>query len=1283
MSQVKSKESAPGSPAKGVSMPAAAMPPLYRRIDWITFGVTTFLVLLGYLMTLAPDLTLEDSGELAVGSYYCGVPHPPGYPVWTVFTWLFTVLLPVSNIAFRVGVASAVAAATACGLLALMVSRGSSMIIEGMAELKNIDRRWENFICMTSGFVAGCLLAFNGFFWSQAIIVEVYCLGVLSLMGVMCCLLRWVYAPHQYRYLYLAAFLFGVCFTNHQTLLVAAMGIEVAVLAVKPRLGRNLFFINSLVYLLGLFGKYKGWMTTFDQNVPLFTIFNVIGIGSIYIVVWYSLTVDALTRLKILLVHFAGVALIWLLWIMGQQKGTFKDSDHTLLLFLINALGIGLIYFYYWLTDMADRIFTLEDWLPALAIAGAWMVGSGLYFLMPLFSSTNPPMNWGYARTWDGFLHALTRGQYERTNPTGSLGKFLQQLWMFGGSAVEEFNVVYLLIGLVPFACFTRMQKRERSWFTGLFAIFLCLGILLMILLNPGTDRANKDLNKVFFTASFSLIAIVVGYGLALIMSFLVTQYQNFRMPALYGGAVAAGIALYTTVATYRNTTVVVNLDVPQEIASPLMFYTDLFGLALAVGFIVILILSRTKTPTPQLLGLIALMPLHPFLAHWADNEQHGHLFGFWFGHDMFTPPDFGKPGQFYPEMARDAILFGGTDPGRFCPTYMIFCESFIPPQKRRDPKFDRRDVYIITQNALADGTYLNYIRAHYNRSTQKDTPFFQEMFRMRKEAEANDYTNALARAVEPLDQFLNWMGAKVEQSRRAEKVYPPKEIHTPSPEESKKCFEDYISDAQRRLQANQLELGEDVRVIDNRVQVSGQVSVMQINGLLTKVIFDANPNHEFYVEESFPLKWMYPYLTPFGIIMKINRQPVPEMTEEMVKKDHEFWSQYSDRLCGNWIKYDTSLQEICDFVQRVYRRRDYTNFRGDRKFVRDNDAQKAFSKLRSAIAGLYAWRVNAAAPGSAEQQRVLKEAEFAFKQSFAFCPYSPEAVFRYVNLLISAQRVDEALLIAKTCFSFDPENKGVRDLVENLRILKEQGARNFPAQAQPNHLEQQLQQNPANIPMAFNLVNSYLQQQQTNKAMAFLDQMLAQMEPQFRANTSNIQLGFWVAQAYAMRQKADEANTTLDLLITNLNGQYRANSNNANAGLQLAQAYLQRQKLPLALDLVEQVIASPSVDAQALTTAAQQMAAAGNPTMLEKCLVRLVKIAPENPEGWYDLAALQCMMGKQKEALDSLGKSIQFGRIRKAKQPAAKDVAAMASQDSRFQALKQLPEFAKLIKGE
>ena len=95
----------PASPAT-----PGKVPPFFRRIDWLTFGLTTLLVLVGYLLTMGPDVSLQDSGELAVGSYYAGVPHPPGYPIWTIVTYLFTLLVPISNIAFRVGLSTAIAA---------------------------------------------------------------------------------------------------------------------------------------------------------------------------------------------------------------------------------------------------------------------------------------------------------------------------------------------------------------------------------------------------------------------------------------------------------------------------------------------------------------------------------------------------------------------------------------------------------------------------------------------------------------------------------------------------------------------------------------------------------------------------------------------------------------------------------------------------------------------------------------------------------------------------------------------------------------------------------------------------------------------------------------------------------------------------------------------------------------------------------------------------------------------------------------------------------------------
>src|SRR5436190_21677077 len=262
-------------PPAAAAPPAGPIKPLFRSIDWFAFGFTALLVFIGYLWTLSPDLTLEDSGELATASMYAGVPHSPRYPVLTIYSWLFT-KLPISNIAYRVGLSSAFAGALACGLVALMVSRGSSLMIEGISDLRNIARNWENWICVASGFVAGMLIGFNGFMWSQAVIVEVYTLSVLSLAGVLVCLMRWIYAPHQRRYLYLAFFWFGICFNNHQSLLVIALALEAAIVAAHPRLGRELFFWNSVVYLGGLVGLSMGFIGVLGQNASLLIIYHLI-----------------------------------------------------------------------------------------------------------------------------------------------------------------------------------------------------------------------------------------------------------------------------------------------------------------------------------------------------------------------------------------------------------------------------------------------------------------------------------------------------------------------------------------------------------------------------------------------------------------------------------------------------------------------------------------------------------------------------------------------------------------------------------------------------------------------------------------------------------------------------------------------------------------------------------------------------------------------------------------------------------------------------------------------
>ena len=320
------------------------------------------------------------------------------------------------------------------------------------------------------------------------------------------------------------------------------------------------------------------------------------------------------------------------------------------------------------------------------------------------------------------------------------------------------------------------------------------------------------------------------------------------------------------------------------------------------------------------------------------------------------------------------SIYFGGTDGGRFAVS--LFCEHT-----------EGRPFFTLTQNALADNTYLGYLNDMY--------------------------------------------GGR---------------IYIAGTDDSQRCFQEYLQDAQARLkhdqefpnEPRQIRPGEDVRIVNNRVQVTGQIAVMAINGLLARVIFEKNPDREFYIEESFPLDWMYPYLTPHQFIFKLNRETQNEIPVASVRSDREFWQQKTDGWLGGWLVTNTAVAEIADFAERVYLKADLKKFGGEREFIRDLDARKAFSKLRSSIGGMYAWRATHATD-LADRKRMNAEADFAFRQAFAICPVSPEAVFRYVSLLIGENRLSDAAGVAATARKLDPENKQVADLYQQILAMKRQ----------------------------------------------------------------------------------------------------------------------------------------------------------------------------------------------------------------------------------------------------
>ena len=248
-------------------------------------------------------------------------------------------------------------------------------------------------------------------------------------------------------------------------------------------------------------------------------------------------------------------------------------------------------------------------------------------------------------------------------------------------------------------------------------------------------------------------------------------------------------------------------------------------------------------------------------------------------------------------------------------------------------------------------------------------------------------------------------------------------QIYIPTEADATQSFTDYQEDARRRRSEGKLLPGEIFEEVEGKPEVRGQLSVMAINGLLSKLIFERNPEREFFVEESFPLTWMYPHLSPHGLILKINRRPIPELANETVRRDREYWARYIGPIVGDWLNVETALPEIVAFVDKVYWGQDLRCFHGDPVYIQHEVPQRSFSKLRSAIGGVYAWCAqNTQNPD--EKERMLKEADFAFRQAFVLCPGSPEAVFRYINLLVGQRRLEDAILVAEAAVRLEEKSR-------------------------------------------------------------------------------------------------------------------------------------------------------------------------------------------------------------------------------------------------------------------
>jgi tetratricopeptide (TPR) repeat protein len=265
-----------------------------------------------------------------------------------------------------------------------------------------------------------------------------------------------------------------------------------------------------------------------------------------------------------------------------------------------------------------------------------------------------------------------------------------------------------------------------------------------------------------------------------------------------------------------------------------------------------------------------------------------------------------------------DMVYVGGTDNGRWVPTLLN--------ETSGDPHI------VLTQNALADGTYLEYLRELY--------------------------------------------GGR---------------FNTLSQEDSQRAFEEYVADARKRLEHDQrfpdepkqLRPGEDVRLIDGRVQASGMVAVMGINEKLLQMLMEKNPDLSFAVQESQPMRNTYADAVPLGPLMELG---VPDaqnkFTAERATQSVDYWRSITQALLADPEAADSTY------------------------------ALKSYSHDINSTANLLA------------AHNFNAEAEQAYRLASQLMPSNIEAAFGLSEVLARAGRADEARQVLDDFSRNHPDQK-------------------------------------------------------------------------------------------------------------------------------------------------------------------------------------------------------------------------------------------------------------------
>lgn len=168
----------------------------------IVFNLVLFLIF------QAQGIYGADSGDLVTAAFTFGVPHPPGYPLYSLLGFVISHAVKVYTVAWRIGLLSSVPQALAAGFVYLSVYK--------------LTRN------KLSAILAGILMPGIYIFFLYAVTCEVFGLHDLILAALIYWLVSYIQQPQHTLYLKATALTLGLGLSHHHLILLTIPSIITA-----------------------------------------------------------------------------------------------------------------------------------------------------------------------------------------------------------------------------------------------------------------------------------------------------------------------------------------------------------------------------------------------------------------------------------------------------------------------------------------------------------------------------------------------------------------------------------------------------------------------------------------------------------------------------------------------------------------------------------------------------------------------------------------------------------------------------------------------------------------------------------------------------------------------------------------------------------------------------------------------------------------------------------------------------------------------------------------------